>query len=134
MLQERDPKRYITIENPHDYRGQMGATQNCFHLKSSKCWIINGWLHKADGNFLNNFFFQRVGNSNLFMGSYPLYEMDIQRLQGAGITAVLNIMDKIDFNQRGVDTEKINQFYRNKGINVVVNSPVTDENIETYAE
>ena len=77
LITERDPKRYITIENPHDYRGQMGATQNCFHGKSSKCWIINGWLNKADGNFLNNFFFQRVGNSNLFMGSYPLYEMDI---------------------------------------------------------
>lgn len=68
------------------------------------------------------------------MGSYPSYEMDIQRLQGAGITAVLNIMDKIDIHNRGVDMEKINQFYRNKGINVVVHSPVTDENTETYAE
>ena len=43
-------------------------------------------------------------------------------------------MDKIDISNRGVDMEKMNQFYRNKGINVVVHSPVTDENTETYAE
>lgn len=68
------------------------------------------------------------------MGSYPLHEMDIQRLQGAGITAVLNIMDKMDIYQRGVDSDKINSFYRNKGINLVVSSPVTAEVEETYAE
>lgn len=53
-------------------------------------------MHKADGNFLNQFFFQQIGNSGIFMGSYPLYEMDVQRLQGSGITAVLNIMDHMD--------------------------------------
>jgi len=30
--------------------------------------------------------------------------------------------------------EKISQFYRNKGINVVVNYAVSDENEDTYAE
>lgn len=30
--------------------------------------------------------------------------------------------------------DKVMQFYRNRGINVVVNSPVTDENTEFYAE
>ena len=43
-------------------------------------------------------------------------------------------MDKVDLHERGVDMDKILQFYRNRGINVVVNSPVTDENIEFYAE
>lgn len=68
------------------------------------------------------------------MGSYPVYEMDVQRLQASGITAVLNIMDQMDITQRGINTDKIMQFYRNKGINVVINFGVTDENVDTYAE
>ena len=43
-------------------------------------------------------------------------------------------MDKMDIYQRGVDSDKINSFYRNKGINLVVSSPVTAEVEETYAE
>lgn len=96
IVTERDPKRTIAIENPHNYRGQLGANQTCFHGKSNKVFIVNGWMHKADGNFLNSFFYQQIGNSGIFMGSYPLYEMDIQRLQSTGITAVLNIMDQMD--------------------------------------
>ena len=121
------------IENPHDYRGQQGAAKNPFHWKVSNCWIINGWMHKAEGNFINQFFFQRIGNQNIFMGSYPLHDMDVQRLQGAGITAVLNIMDQYDFNTRGVNQDKMQQFYRNKGINQIVNYPITDENVDVYA-
>lgn len=30
--------------------------------------------------------------------------------------------------------DKITQFYRNKGINVVINYAVSDENEDTYAE
>ena len=65
-------------------------------------------MHKADGNFLNQFFYQQIRNSGIFMGSYPLYELDVQKLNSDGITAVLNIMDAMDIQQRGVNLEKMN--------------------------
>lgn len=36
-------------------------------------------------------------------------------------------MDQLDTMQRGINTEKIHQFYRNKGISAVTNCPVSDE-------
>ena len=43
-------------------------------------------------------------------------------------------MDRMDFGQRNVDQDKIMQLYRSKGINQVVNYPITDENMETYCQ
>jgi hypothetical protein len=96
IISEREPKRTIVIDNPHNYRGQLGAKQTCFHGKSNKVHVVNGWMHKADGNFLNQIFYQQIRNSGIFMGSYPLYELDVQKLNSDGITAVLNIMDALD--------------------------------------
>ena len=77
MLQtERDPYRLIKIQQPHDYDGRLGAAQNCFHLKDDDCWIVNGWLFKADGNFLDKFFILETGSPNLLMGSYPGSDID----------------------------------------------------------
>ena len=86
------------------------------------------------GNFLSGFFFQRIAQTNLFMGSYPLFEMDIQKLKNAGVNAVFDIKDQYDNAQRGIDTGKMMQFYRNNGINVVACVPVTDEDPEDYAD
>ena len=91
-------------------------------------------MNKADGNFMNIFYFQRLGDSDIFMGSYPQNEADIQRLHNAGITAVINIMDQIDIEQRSFDYHKFDQIYKNKGIDVVINSPVTDEKDEAYTD
>ena len=43
-------------------------------------------------------------------------------------------MDQLDIQQRGINLDKISQFYRNKGINVIINYAVSDENEEIYAE
>ena len=50
-------------------------------------------MHKADGNFLNPFFYHKIGNNGIFMGSHPEKEHDVQKLHKEGVTAVLNIMD-----------------------------------------
>ena len=57
-ITERGLEREIHIENPHEYRGHLGALQDCFFKKSRKCFIINGWMYKADGNFVGDFFFK----------------------------------------------------------------------------
>lgn len=71
QMSERGVDREIHIENPHEYRGHLGAQQDIFFKKSRKCYIINGCMHKADGNFTGDFFCKQIGNSNVFMGSYP---------------------------------------------------------------
>ena len=96
IIQERDPQRQVIINNPHEYKGQFGANSSCFNKKSIECFVCNGWLYKADGNFLSGFFFQRIAQTNLFMGSYPLFEMDVQKLKNAGVNAVLDIKDFMD--------------------------------------
>jgi len=50
-------------------------------------------MHKADGNFLNKFFFKKIDNSSITLGSYPLYDNDVERLQDSGVNAILNIQD-----------------------------------------
>jgi len=91
-------------------------------------------MNKADGNFINPFFFRRIGEANLFIGSYPVYEMDVSRLYEAGVTAVLDIQNLSDTRQRGVNRDKLLQFYRNKGINVVINHPVNDVSFDDYCD
>lgn len=76
QISERGVEREIHIENPHEYRGFLGAKQDLFFKKSRKCFIINGTMYKADGNFVGDFFSKQIGNSNIFMGSFP-QEMDI---------------------------------------------------------
>ena len=46
------------------------------------------------------------------MGCYPLYDFDVQRLADAGVTAVLDLQSKQDKISRGVDVDKMNNFYR----------------------
>ena len=47
-------------------------------------------------------------------------------LQDYGINSVLNIQTVEEQNSRGVNPSKLKQFYRNHGINKVVNMPIDD--------
>jgi len=58
--------------------------------------IVNGIVEKADGTFLYGFFFNEIVESgrqhNIVIGSYPLYEIDVEKMVKNGkITAVLNL-------------------------------------------
>lgn len=84
------------------YRGQLGDLKNVIWPDVDHCWIVNGVIYNADANFLNNFYFKKIHDTGVLMGSYPANENDISRLKDAGVNAVLNIMDNADFNYRGV--------------------------------
>jgi len=58
--------------------------------------IINGYVEKADGTFLEGFFFNKIHEGgefkNIILGPYPLYEVDVEQLVSKGkIDAVLNL-------------------------------------------
>lgn len=86
----RDPKKYVgEISNP-----EHSAT---FHWKiQDDVNIINGVVEKADGTFLEGFFFNHLYEGKVFqdivLGPYPLYEVDVDRLVNKGrINAVLSL-------------------------------------------
>ena len=40
-------------------------------------WVVNGHVEKVDGNFQQEFFVRRIGNTGLFIGSYPNKREDV---------------------------------------------------------
>jgi hypothetical protein len=65
------------IQDPSKYFGQLGSLNNHLWLNTDKVWIVNGFMNKADGNFINAFSYKEIGNTNVFIGSYPNNEMDL---------------------------------------------------------
>lgn len=68
---EREPARSVQIQNPSDYRGQLGAQGSKYWLNTDTLWIVNGQIHKADGNFLEEFYITKLGDTRICIGSHP---------------------------------------------------------------
>lgn len=71
---------------------------------TDRVFIVNGHIDKADGNYIGPFFFKKISNSGIFLGSYPNFEADIHKLNDAGVNAVLDIQSGIDYRMRGLST------------------------------
>ena len=97
FIYEREPSRIMEIQKPQTYRGELGLQKSSQWRNWDKVWIVNGHIEKADGNFLGELFCSKIGDSGLCIGTYPSKEEDVQRLQQAGITGVLNLMNVNDF-------------------------------------
>lgn len=54
----------------------------------------------------------------LFLGSYPQNELDMERLSAAGVSGVLNLQTDDDFEQWMVDWESLQLSYKAAGIEV----------------
>ncbi len=61
----------------------------------------------------------------IFIGTYPTDRIDIQHLQQAGLTAVLNLQSDTDLERPGMDWPGLKQHYRNAGL-CVCRLPITD--------
>lgn len=101
---ERDPKRLVDLQDPNTYRGQLGAARSCLWLNTDRCYCVNGCVFKADGNFLNPFFYKRIGDTWITLGSYPINEIDYQRVRTSGASAVLNIQGVTDHRQHDINS------------------------------
>lgn len=82
-------------------------------------WIVNGHIEKADGNFLGELFYTKIGDTRVCLGTYPATEDQVSRLKQAGITGVLCLMKPTDFKQRGVKLKHVEQLYNSYGIKFV---------------
>lgn len=83
--------RILEIIDPCNYNGQLGRNNSSHQMNTDRVFIVNGEADKCDGNFLDNFFVEKVDGKQILVGSYPLYDSDIMVLQDYGINSVLNI-------------------------------------------
>ena len=90
---EREPARTVKFLRPQMYTGQDGGQHFDVEQDGSEVFIVNGQVEKADGNFLNPFFIQQVGDTNIYVGSYPSSEDDMYQLKHFNIEGVLNFME-----------------------------------------
>lgn len=97
---ERQPERVIYLRDPHTYGGEISNVEH----SDTNHWqiqddvnIVNSYIEKADGTFLEGFFFNQIHEGGHFTkivtGPYPLFEVDVDSLVGkAKVNAVLNLM------------------------------------------
>ena len=85
-------------------------------------------INKTDGAFLSGFFVSEIPNTNIVIGPYPLYEIDVEKIKQTGVTAVLNLQIPIEVVQRGVDQASIELYYKAKKIQTIVNHTIDDTN------
>jgi predicted protein tyrosine phosphatase len=115
---EREPSRYVIIENPEKvpYRGELGQQGDHQWKNVDKCFLVNGHIEKADANFVGSMTFDKVGDTKIWLGQYPQTEKDCDLLQAAGITGVFNVQTDIDISHRGVNWPKMLELYAERGI------------------
>lgn len=92
--------------------------------------MVNGCVHKADGNFLKGFEVFNIGE-NLLIGSYPTLEKHIQYLKSEEVTLVLNLMTSQEISDLNFDYQTLRGVYRSLKIKVV-ELPLSDANQVAY--
>mmetsp|Transcript_13675 Transcript_13675/g.21429 ORF Transcript_13675/g.21429 Transcript_13675/m.21429 type:complete len:163 (+) Transcript_13675:946-1434(+) len=116
IVKERDPSRSMIIQTPESYQGQLGQQGSIQFKNQQQVWIVNGIIDKADGNFLGGLYFDKIGDTGISIGTYPLWEADVSKMQNAGITGVVNLQTDQDIAQRGIPWVKLKAFYKQRGI------------------
>ena len=97
FIYEREPSRILEIQTPESYRGELGLQKSSQWKNWDKVWIINGHIEKADGNFLGDLFYSKIGDTGISVGTYPLGIEDCDRILSMGVTGVLNVMTHNDY-------------------------------------
>lgn len=87
---EREPSRILSILDPKDYKGEQGKQGSNSSKNASKCFIVNGHIDKSDANFSDEFKFDKIGDTSIYIGPYPQSRNDFKLLEDKGITGVLN--------------------------------------------
>ena len=70
--------RNLEIFTPNRYTGYSGHDENSYEFSyKHRHFFINGYLNADDGTFLNGFFLSEIGKTNIVIGPYPLYAIDV---------------------------------------------------------
>jgi hypothetical protein len=132
-MTEREPRRHVDLQNPNEYNGCLGAARSCLWLTTDRVWNVNGAVFKADGNFLNHFFMAKIGATPVTLGSYPARAADLAAARDAGITAILNLMDRTDHRMHAISNDDYLGMTLDNGIPEYRRSAVNDDCEHKYA-
>ena len=131
-VSEREPFRLLDIQDPFTYRGELSFNKSSVQT-SSKVFIVNGKIEKVDDNFAGGFYFNKIKKCSIMVGSCPLTAGDINKIKGAGATAVFNIQTGPDMEARGFDWHQIKDKYRALGI-LPFSYPINDSSEDGYTD
>ena len=126
---ERAPKRNFFIQNPADYKGQLGASGSNVWANTERVFVVNGFVNKADGNFELDFRYQKIEDTGITIGSYPGSEQEAITLKNLGCNSLLDIQQFY----RSVDVKTEQAWFKRQNFNYTVLSPVSDIADEEYA-
>lgn len=130
------------LRDPDIYKGEISnkeASATCHWKIQDDVNIINGIVEKADGTFLEGFFFHPLHEGgkfqNIVLGAYPLFQVDVEQLtQQTKVNAVLSLQTDIELKQRGIDEELVKKWYKSNGVKEYIRMPLTDDNNSPYAD
>lgn len=80
---------------------------------------------------MSGFFVKEIPNTNIVVGPYPLYEIDVNKIAATGAQAVINLQTPAEIEQRGQSQNQINGFYRANNIHSVNYIPIDDSSSES---
>jgi hypothetical protein len=100
---ELEPSRQLVIQKPELYRGQLGQAGSDMWRNDKHCYIVNGHIHKADGNFIFGLSFDKIGNTGIYLGGFPQSEEEVETLSKAGVNHIFCVQTKEDMKFRNVD-------------------------------
>lgn len=99
---EREPSRYLKLMDPDEYAGELGNQGSARWPNVENVFIVNGKIEKSDANFVGGLYFNKIGETGVFIGPYPQLEEDVKAMAEAGVTGVFNVQTEIDFAHRGI--------------------------------
>ena len=120
---EREPNRKLRILlNEKEVDKKMDPNSACFLLKNSN-------LELLDVNFVAKLDFDRIGDENIFVGTYLQNEEDFEIISKKGINAIINVQTDKDLEYRKIDINSLNKYANKYGIEMK-RYPIEDFNKE----
>ena len=98
--------------DPNTYSGELGDQGSSGWPNIENVYIVNGFINKTDANFVGGLSFDKINDTNIFIGPYPQIEDDVKIMASAGVTGVFNVQTEIDFKHRGIKWDNMLQYYR----------------------
>jgi hypothetical protein len=90
-------------------------------------FLSNGFIERLDVDFTSQFFFNKIGDHNIYIGACPQNENDIRNLRLENINAVLNLQTDLEMIHKNIDWKASVSFYEKNEIKFV-RCPIKDYN------
>jgi hypothetical protein len=124
----------ISLANPKEYHGFMGARGIEVNEDWQEVFMVNGRASVAFGNFIRDFKMHRVADHPIWVGGYPDCDSDWRQISQTGIKGVLSVQTSEEMKKRGVGREKVEEMVSRHGIKQLEHCQVQGETEDQLAQ